>query len=262
MATTNPQPVKKGLSDRLGYARSLLVTAPLIFLATIVMGSLSLFTSLFDASGKMQHGCAKLWARAVLSISRVKVIVYGGENILPGASYVFCVNHQSHMDIPIVLAALPFAFRFASKKEHFRVPFLGWHLRRSGHIPIDRENPRAALRSLRDAEGEILRGKSLAIFPEGGTSADGRIKPFKRGGFFLATRAHAGLVPVTVRGSRAILVPKTYHVRGGAVEVFLGTPVPPEGASPAELALRIREEIVRTFGDEETLDRNTYTLSR
>ncbi len=86
------------------------------------------------------------------------------------------------MDIPIVLAALPFQFRFAAKKQLFRYPFLGWHLRRSGHVPIDRENPRAAVKSLREAAEQIRQGTPVVIFPEGGTSLDGSIKPFKGGG--------------------------------------------------------------------------------
>ena len=95
------------------------------------------------------------------------------------------------MDIPIVLAALPFQFRFTPKKQLFRYPFLGWHLRRSGHVPIDRENPRAAVKSLREAADSIRHGSPVVIFPEGGTSLDGSIKPFKGGGFMLATRANA-----------------------------------------------------------------------
>src|SRR5437764_6845750 len=98
--------------------------------------------------------------------SRIHVRVRGTENVQPGRPYVLCVNHQSHMDIPILLAALPFQFRFAAKKELFRYPFLGWHLRRSGHIPIDRENPHAAVKSLRDAADMIKDGAPILIFPE------------------------------------------------------------------------------------------------
>src|SRR5256885_16809876 len=122
------------------------------------------------------------------------------------------------MDIPIILAALPFQFRFAAKKQLFRYPFLGWHLRRSGHVAIDRENPHAAVKSLRDAAETIKAGTPILIFPEGGTSRDGSIKPFKGGSFMLATRSNAEVVPMTIGGSRAVLVPKTYHIRGGVVE--------------------------------------------
>ena len=235
------------LRQNLSYARSLLVTAPLIFLYTAVMGSISVASSLFDARGRIQHGCSRLWARLILWTSRVRIRVSGLEHIQPSTPYVLCVNHQSHMDIPIVLAALPFQFRFAAKKQLFRYPFLGWHLRRSGHVPIDRENPRAAVKSLREAAESIRHGTPVVIFPEGGTSLDGGIMPFKGGGFMLATKSEVAAVPATIRGSRPVLAPKTYHVRGGTVEVIVGEPIHSEGASAAELASRVREEILTTF---------------
>jgi 1-acyl-sn-glycerol-3-phosphate acyltransferase len=250
------------LRDRLSYARSLLITAPLIFLYTGVMGTISVASSVIDARGRLQHACSRIWARMILWTSRVKLRVYGLEHVNPGTPYVLCFNHQSHMDIPIVLAAMPFQFRFAAKKELFRYPFLGWHLRRSGHVPIDRENPRAAVKSLREAAETIRHGTAVAIFPEGGTSRDGSINSFKGGGFMLATKSEAAVVPVTIRGSRAVLAPKTYHVRGGVVEVVIGEPVPSQGTTTGELANRVREEIVTTFNYGKALDRNSYSLSR
>ena len=248
--------------DRLSYSRSVCVTAPLIFLATGVMGSLSLAASLIDSSGRLQSLCARLWAKLVLGISRVRLKVSGSTAFHSDAPYVFFVNHQSHMDIPIVIAALPVSFRFAAKKELFRIPFLGWHLRRSGHIPVDRRNPHAALKAFRSANEKLQNGTSMVFFPEGATSLDGGIKAFKGGGFILAERSEAEVVPVTIRGSRAILPPRTYHVRGGPVEVTIGDPIPSKGASLDELTARVRSEILSVFQNGETLDRNTHTISR
>ncbi|HSU87767.1 MAG TPA: lysophospholipid acyltransferase family protein [Terriglobia bacterium] len=251
--------------DRLSYARSMVITAPLIFLYTGIMASLSVASSFIDSTGRIQHACSRIWARMILFTARVRVSVRGMENVKAGRPYVLCVNHQSHMDIPILLAALPFQFRFAAKKELFRYPFLGWHLRRSGHIPIDRENPHAAVKSLRDAADMIKDGAPILIFPEGATSRDGSIKPFKGGGFMLATKSGADAVPVTIRGSRGVLVPRTYHVRGGSVEIVIGQPIRSEGVSTMELANRVRQEVLTTFGNEhsgKTLDRNSYSLSR
>lgn len=251
-----------GFLDRVSYARSVCITAPLVFVATGVMGSISLAGSLADSSGRFQHACARLWGRVVLAICGVRLKVSGAPDLRGNSPYVFFVNHQSHMDIPVVLAALPVSFRFAAKKELFRIPFLGWHLRRSGHIPVDRHNPHAAVKSFRGASESLRSGTSLVFFPEGGTSLDGTIKPFKGGGFALASRSHAEVVPVTIRGSRAVLLPKTYHVRGGPVEVILGTPIPSQGSTPGELTTRVRTEIVSTFENGKTLDRNTHTVSR
>src|SRR6266850_1368669 len=249
------------VGTRLSYTRSLLITAPLIFLYTGIMGSISVASSIFDARGGIQHACARTWARLILWTSGVRLRVTGLENIQSGTPYVLCANHQSHMDIPIILAALPFQFRFTPKKQLFRYPFLGWHLRRSGHVPIDRENPHAAVKSLREAANMIRHGTPILIFPEGGTSSDGTIKPFKGGGFMLATKSDADVVPVTIRGSRAILVPRTYHVHGGTVEIIVGQAIPSGGVPATELAIRVRDEILATFYGK-TLDRNSYSVLR
>jgi 1-acyl-sn-glycerol-3-phosphate acyltransferase len=250
------------LRQKLSYARSLLITAPLIFLYTGIMGSISLLSSLIDSRGLLQHGCARIWARMILLTSGVRVRVSGLEHVQGDKAYILCVNHQSHMDIPIILAAWPFQFRFAAKKQLFRYPFLGWHLRRSGQVPIDRENPRAAVRSIREAADAIRHGKSVLIFPEGGTSHDGSLHAFKGGGFMLAQKSGAPVIPITICGSRAVLVPKTYHTHGGLVEVIVGEPIFSEGATTAELANRAYEEIRMTFDNGKTLDRNSYSLSR
>ena len=226
-----------GFRERVSYLRSLFITAPLIFITTATMGSLSLASSLVDSTGRIQHGCARLWARLVLSICRVRVKVSGVFSFDRDVPYIFFVNHQSHMDIPIVLAALPISFRFAAKKELFRIPFLGWHLRRSGHIPVDRKNPHAAVKAFRSAGNRLRSGTSLVFFPEGATSLDGLIKPFKSGGFVLAEQSEASVVPVTIRGSRAVLVPKTYHVRGGPVAVTVGKPIASKSCSHTEISL-------------------------
>jgi 1-acyl-sn-glycerol-3-phosphate acyltransferase len=240
-----------------------MITAPLIFLYTGVLGTISLISSIFDARGTVQHACSRFWSRLILWTSRVRLEVSGAENLKCGIPYVLCVNHQSHMDIPIILAALPLQFRFAAKKELFRIPFLGWHLRRSGHVPIDRENPRAAIRSLSKATKTIQAGTPIVIFPEGGTSQAGNILPFKGGGFMLATRSGAAAVPIAIRGSRQVLKPNTYHVRNGLVEVRIGRPISPEGVSNVALAQVVRNEIVTLFEGrkhEQTVDRYSGAL--
>jgi 1-acyl-sn-glycerol-3-phosphate acyltransferase len=250
-----------GLLDRLSYVRSLCITAPLVFFVTGLMGSISGVSSLFDSSGRIQHACAKLWARMVLKICGIRLTVFGDPKFRTDVTCVFFANHQSHVDIPILLVALPVSFRFAAKKELFRIPFLGWHLRRSGHVPVDRHNPHAAVKSFRDASRKLRSGTSLVFFPEGATSLDGTIKPFKAGGFVLAERSQADAIPVTIRGSRAVLTPRTYHVKGGTVEVVLGHPISTQDYKLREFTARIRDEIIEVFENGKTLDRNTHKIS-
>src|SRR5215470_14142630 len=94
--------------DKLGYTRSLVITAPLIFLYTAIMGTISVASSIFDARGRVQHACSRIWARMILWTSGVKLRVSGVEHVQPQTPYILCFNHQSHMDIPVILAAFPF----------------------------------------------------------------------------------------------------------------------------------------------------------
>jgi 1-acyl-sn-glycerol-3-phosphate acyltransferase len=147
------------------------------------------------------------------------------------------------MDIPVLLAALPFPIRFAAKKSLFRVPFLGWHLRRAGHVAIDRENAHAAMRAL-DLTAERMRdGAGLVFFPEGRISQDGRLADFRRGAFLLARRSGASLVPVTILGTRAVLGPSSWTLRPGPVEVTVGDPIVPGSADLSDLASRVRVRV-------------------
>jgi len=227
-----------------GRLVSVLVKAPLIIGSTVVFGSASLVGSPADSGGRFQHWCARNWARFLLLVAGVRLRVGGLESLSLSKPTILCANHQSDMDIPVLLAALPFQFRFAAKKSLFGVPFLGWHLRRAGHVPIDRENPRAALRALDGTVDGVRRGLPVVVFPEGRVSQDGALGEFKRGAFILAERAGAALVPITILGTRAILRPGSWVVRGGEVEVTIGAEVPSTTMSAAEMRSSVRERIL------------------
>mgnify|MGYP000327272108 CR=1 FL=1 len=152
----------------LGRLRALLITDPLIVLATVVMGSISFLASLADSTGRAQHAVARAWARILLWVSGVRVTVEGLEKLDPRASYVFASIHRSYMDTPVVLASIPHEFRFLAKRSLFKIPFLGTHLRRAGHIAVPLEEPRELLRALTEG-ARVLREKRLSVlvFPEG-----------------------------------------------------------------------------------------------
>ncbi|MCL5288504.1 MAG: 1-acyl-sn-glycerol-3-phosphate acyltransferase, partial [Acidobacteria bacterium] len=136
------------LLDALSHFRSLVITVPLVYVATIIWGTLSLLVSAFDSTGRIQHLCARGWARTLLLLAGARVTVRGTEHLQPGRTYIFAANHQSYFDIPVAFGFLPVNFRIMAKATLFHIPFLGWHLRRSGHMPIARDNPRRAARSL------------------------------------------------------------------------------------------------------------------
>src|SRR5271157_999077 len=166
--TVAPKPRRSGrFRCLLSYARSLLFTNLLIYFYTAVCGTVSLLGSLFDSQGRWQHACARTWSWLILKTSGIRVRVEGLEHVNPGQTTIYCVNHQSAMDIPVLFASLPVQFRFVAKRSLFHLPFMGWHLTRSGHIPVDRGRPREARKSLDRAVERIRAGSSVVLFPEG-----------------------------------------------------------------------------------------------
>lgn len=207
--------------------RAILITDPLILLCTIVMGTLSLFTSFFDPTGQRQHELARIWSRMLLWVSGVTVTVSGLENLEPGQNYVLAANHSSYMDTPIVLANIPLQFRFLAKESLFYWPMVGWHLKRAGHIPVTRDDPRASVRTLTEAARIINeKGVSVLLFPEGGRTPDGDLQEFKEGAAFVGLKAGVPILPVAIRNARPILPMGSALVRAGHVQMQIGKPIP------------------------------------
>ena len=252
MNPTSPTPALPSSSEGrlrnfLSYARSLLFTDLLIYLYTAVCGTFSICGSFFDAHGRWQHGCARTWSWLILKTSRVHLSVEGLENVDPHQTVIFCSNHPSAMDIPILFVSLPVQFRFLAKRVLFHVPFLGWHLRRSGHIPVDRGRPREALKGFDQAAKRIKEGRPVVVFPEGSRSRTSEMLPFKSGTFYLAILSGVPLVPITLIGSREVLEPDSLHIRPGRVRVIIHKAVSTSGLTvhdASDLSKRVREVIV------------------
>ncbi|MBV9745313.1 MAG: 1-acyl-sn-glycerol-3-phosphate acyltransferase [Acidobacteriia bacterium] len=223
--------------------RGALFADPAILLATLICGSLSFLVSFFDPAGRAMHRVAQTWARILLAVSGVKVRVEGLEQISPDGSYVFIANHLSYMDTPVVLAHIPVQFRFLAKRGLFQIPFLGTHLGRAGHIPVPREDPRASVRTMQRA-AEVIQEKkiSLLIFPEGGRSRDGHMRPFKEGGAYIAIKAGVPVVPVAIIGSREVLPYGAGVVKSGAITLRILKPI-----ETINLSLKDRGPITETI---------------
>jgi len=228
--------------------RSLLITEPLIIAATIVFGAISLTVSFFDPTRRKQNAIARAWARVLLAVSRVKVRVEGLEKIKEDGSYVFVSNHLSYMDTPVALANIPVQFRFLAKRGLFQIPFMGWHLARAGHIPVPRGDARAAVKTMTLAAQVVREQKiSLLIFPEGGRSRKGEMRPFMEGAAYIAIRAGVPLVPIGLQGTREVLPYGSGNIRGGAVILRIGDPIPTDQATLRDrvhLTELLRERII------------------
>ncbi len=236
-------------SNTFSWLRSILVFVPLIYLYTAVMGALSLLSSFFDREGGIQHWFARQWSRMILKTIGTPVVVSGMDKIDPARPAVYAVNHASALDIPVVFAHLP-NFRILAKRELFRYPFLGWHLKRSGQIPIERESAAAGMSSVKKAVHTLRHGMALLVFPEGGRSRDGHIQPFLSGAFYAAIRAGVDVVPVALVGAFEALPMDTYHIRPRPIRMMVGSPIATAGYSVREmdkLAARTREVICELY---------------
>ena len=138
---------------------------------------------------------------------------------------IYIANHQSNVDIWVLARVMPFGTRFVAKQELFRIPVLGPAMTAAGFIRINRSNHAEAIRSLTRAAESIRGGRPLILFPEGTRSKDGKLQPFKKGAFHLATQAGVPVVPVIIRGTFEIMPPGSIRIRSGPVEVFFERPI-------------------------------------
>jgi 1-acyl-sn-glycerol-3-phosphate acyltransferase len=225
---------------------SLLWTIPASLSTTAAMITFS-FAVLPFTSREWQMAWFRRWARAMLRICGVKVRVAGGDSLVDGQNYIFASNHVSLIDSPTIVAFVPRPLCFVAKRELFSVPFMGWYLARQGHIPIDRGEPKAALRSMTEAARVIqAEKKSILIFPEGTRSKDGKPLPFKEGVAMLAIRSGTPIVPVGVSGTQAVMPSKALKITPGPVTLRIGDPIDTSAydvRQRGELTARLETEV-------------------
>ncbi len=214
---------------RLHRWRTNVLQLPLFSVITVVCGSISLLVSFADKHGRAQHRIARFWARAIVWVTGCSLRVRGMENLRSQPVAVYASNHTSYMDTPVIFASLPFQFRILAKKELWPIAFIGWYLDRSGQIPIDTANPHASMSSLAVGVKALRAGTALFVFPEGGRTADGDLKPFLSGAAYLAIRSQVPLVPIALTGVYDLLPIHTRHLYPGELTVTVGTPIATKG---------------------------------
>jgi 1-acyl-sn-glycerol-3-phosphate acyltransferase len=213
----------------LSHLRSYLIIDPLIWAYTLILGTLSLISSAFDKNGRIQHKFARLWSRLAMKTIFSPVKITGMTTFDNSKPRVYAATHASALDIPILYVNLPFQFRIIFKSELLAYPFVGWHLKRSGQVCINQQNPAASIGSIKSALRSLRSGMPLVIFPEGGRTRDGKIQPFLPGAFFLAIKAQADIVPIALVDTFDLLPMNTYHVRCQPLEMRVGEPISTAG---------------------------------
>lgn len=210
-----------------------------LMLGTLVLSIVAILVSWIPPRGNWMFGVARLWSRCVLTASIVRLAVTYDPALEPGKSYVFLCNHQSLFDIPVLLTTCPGQVRMMAKRSLFRIPVFGWGLSAGGFIPIDRGDRSTARQSFASALARLKKGTSILLFPEGTRSKTDTLLPFERGGFLLAMKTGLPIVPVGVRGTRAIQAKGSLAIRPGPIEVRYGAPI-----SAADYGIRRKGELI------------------
>ncbi len=215
---------------------------------TVAYGSVSLVAGPLTRDRSASLWAMRRWCQTSARALSMEVKVSGLENV-PPPPFVYCVNHQSILDILVLGGVLPHDFKWAAKRSLMKIPFLGWHLQLAGHVPIDRkQGSRAAVEVIQRFEQVLREGKPLLVFPEGTRSEDGVVRPFKNGGFYAAVRANAPVVPVALEGTHHLMKKGAFNAGDGSmrlVEVKIGAPIQP--MRNGKEAIRVADLRARTF---------------
>ena len=219
----------------LSRLRSYFILDPLVWAYTLAMGVLALPGGLFDRDGKRLHWFSRAWSWLIMKTILSPVKVTGLDKIDTSKPHVYAVNHASALDIPVLYVNLPFQFRIVFKKELLSYPIVGWQLKRSGQVCIDQQKPANSIAAIRSAVKSLKAGMPLVIYPEGGRTSDGEIKPFLPGAFFLAIKAQVDIVPVALVGTYELLPMNTYHIKCRPLEMRVGEPISTTGLTMRDM---------------------------
>lgn len=230
----------------LAWAILNLIQATLLAPWTVVC---SLGAVLFRPFGRdMPLVMARIWSRPLLWLGLARLQIERTADIDWSKPHIYLMNHQSMLDIPVAFLAVRAPLRFIAKRSLARVPFLGWYMRATGMIFVDRGRTAQAIASLQAAGAKIRDGASIIAFPEGTRSKDGAIHAFKKGTFVVAIEAQVPIVPMAIHGASDVLPRDGFQVRPGKIRVKVGAPIPTAGLRMEDrdaLMQRARAEIVR-----------------
>ncbi len=207
------------------WALALPVTAVIGFPWTFITGDIRLLYRMFMIGA---------WYGVWLTGVRVRTI--GLDRLDPVRTYIFMSNHVSNLDPPITIALIPRRASVLVKKELFRIPIFGKAMRMGSLLPVDRGNRESGIEAVRAAKEVLRQGLNLLVYVEGKRSWDGKLLPFKKGPFYLATECGVAVVPITITGTHAVMPKGRFAIWPGLVTVNFHPAIDPE-----------------TFGDRERL---------
>jgi 1-acyl-sn-glycerol-3-phosphate acyltransferase len=197
-----------------------------VFLATTLLTALTVIVGCMLGGEKFfSFYPGMLWSRITCYVALCPVKVRGRENLQKKQSYVFVANHQSAFDIFLMYGFLGMPIKWMMKIGLAKIPLVGAACRAAGFIFVDSSSPRAAQRSVAEAKCRLKDGASLAVFPEGSRTHDGKMGPFRKGAFQVALDQHLPIVPITINGPYKVLPIDTLITHSHRMEMVIHPPV-------------------------------------
>ena len=224
------------------------------FILIAVLAPFMILLTMITGNENIMYAPVRLFVRIGLALVGVRVVVRGLGLTDPNQTYIFTPNHQSFIEVPLLVTYLKHNFAYLAKKELFKYPIWRQGIKLIGVVPIDRSNTQAAVESARLATANIRHGKSYVIYPEGTRSRDGRLLRFKKGAFMMAVDAGVPVVPVSISGSTKIMPKGEIKIFPSTVYITVHEPIDTAAYSKANIAelIRItREKIVSALSEEE-----------
>lgn len=228
-----------------------LIAAPILLVLTFLTAVITIIGCALGRGDFWGYWPAHFWSRCVCTLWFIRIKVVGRENISPDQSYVFVANHQGAIDIWTIYGYLDHNFKWLMKKGLETIPFVGRACKSAGHVFVDDHNPRGVRETIAEAEKRIRGGMSVVIFPEGSRTWDGKMRPFKRGAFMLASEFKLPVVPLTIDGAFERMPRTTYNVTPGTITLTIHPPIypGPRGFNTKELMADSRSAIESALPD-------------
>jgi len=234
----------------LWYPYILLIYTPFFCIFTVACGVVAVL--LCKLSPRAAHHVANIWAWTLCRLAPIWVQINGREHLQPGQSYVLMSNHQSLYDVMAFYGHYWRQFRWVMKEQLRKVPGIGWYCSAGGHVFIDRSSQEKSLRSLQMAKQVLADGISVMFFPEGNRSNNGRMLPFKSGGFHVAQELGMPILPISISGSRHVLPKNSSRLLPGIIRIRFHPPIEVKDYPAAErrrLIADVRARIASGLSD-------------